>query len=376
MLVWAALIGMAVWARPEASAVGNWTVPPVAPVLQNPGFECGEGSQELVNPEGVSTFIPSGWQVAFLVGAPEVWSTRMKQVSRDTGQAECGETGRNVERIAGEDSLWMRSEDIINRGEAFDTVVHQTVDVVPYASYSFSGWMWSLCGNQDPSAPFTCIDGKYMGKSIGLDPYGGADPTAEGVVWSPENRESAPDAPGIKKLTVGVMALAPKLTVFARVSSPFQLPGNQAFLDDFFLIRSPLARFLALPPAVEGQTLLLTWEGYQSEDLEDVPGGEKYGLYYDVEMRYAGGGEWKRVAEDTQQESQEVVANCLAADYQFRIRANARQPDFGGLPFEGAWSPPVTVRFEAPAPEDAGTTTPFEGEFELFMPHVVTQKAC
>jgi hypothetical protein len=368
-VVWGLLVAAALWSgRGEVAAQGNWTVPPVAPVLNNPGFECGIDCRSERNPASRDSLVPAGWSIRYLQGSPDIWSTRKYVESRGGGW---------VERLDGDDSLFVRSEDIESTdkpGKPFDVVIYQRVPVTRYGSYTLTGWIWSICGTQDKTARFDCPDGHYIAKSIGIDPSGGTDPTAPSVIWSAENRKNSfrPDwtPEGIQKFGVGAMALEPALTVFVRVTSPFQFHGNLAFVDAFMLVRSPLAVFVNLPARVTGSRTTLTWDGHQSPDIAALA-NRNYQLWFDVQVRHGTKGEWRAVAGDQQARSAEFQARCLNTTYQFRVRAVARQPDRSSEIFPGAWSVPRPVYFARLA-QPAGAA----GEDKMFLPVVLQDGGC
>lgn len=350
-VVW--LVGCVVWAvgsMDVRAATDNWTVPSSPPVLLNPDFECEDGYTFGVNPKGAEVHVPNGWTLVFLEGSPDVASTRLRFArvcDRDDKRAF-------IERLNRYDSLVILSEDVDTPpvpGKPFDVLLYQKFTTLYGASYSLSGWMISLCGNK--SAPFDCPIGNVIIKRIGLDPLGGTDPDAESVVWVENSRNFVDEAGkrvGWQNMSVAATALTGQMTVFVRMTSPFQFHGNMGFVDAFSLIRAPLARLDPLPTRVVGNDLKLTWDALQSEDAAAVPGGT-YRLMVDLQARALPDGVWRDVAVGVMDASTlDFAARCVNQTYAFRIRARTEQSGGGVWPnqrYPGVWSTPQRVFFEA-----------------------------
>ncbi len=378
-LVW--IVGCAFWwwsGDPTATAsTYQWTVPPVAPQLMNPGFECSVGYTPGLNPDGDEILVPNGWTVIFLNGEPDVSSTRLFY----TGNCDPN-SPRFIERLGGIDSFLVRSEDIETPpepGKPFDIVIYQRQPATYGGAYSLSAWMTSKCGN---SNPVDCPSGNTIVKAIGIDPNGGIDPSSPAIEWI-ENRENL----RWQNLRTSVTALTPMITVFARMTSSFQFHGNLGFMDEFSLVRAPLSAMDALPNKVEeiGE-VVLTWFGQPSQDVKEIPAGN-YDLIFDVEARLIPRGTWEPILEGTTQQSTTFVAPCLDESYEFRVRAREEQPEdeegaFPNQRYQGVWSKTQTVLFTAPVP--VTTTVPITDTFMLspsiYLPLTVnaegTARAC
>lgn len=182
---------------------------PHAPDLANPGMECNQG----YHPQpGIRGLVPDGWTAVLLDGRPELNSTRTYFAG------SCGGSGF-IERIEGEDSLVMLSEDIETPplpGKPFDAVVYQRATVTPGVAYSLSAWMVSLCGGS--AMPNDCPPGVYMAKMLGIDPSGGTNPLAPGVVWIEDRRNFTESR--WANLRLGATAQSNAITLFARIRSP------------------------------------------------------------------------------------------------------------------------------------------------------------
>lgn len=360
-LLW--IVGCALWwwgGEPTASAAtDSWTVPPVAPVLINRNFECSDGFVARPALDGQEILVPVGWSLVISDGVPSVSSTRLFY------SKTCGDSTTFIERLEGRDSLLVRSQDIETLptpGKPFDVILYQQVGATYGGAYSLSGWMVTLCGSK--SKPFDCPEGNFIVKAIGIDPNGGTDPNAAGITWV-ENFANFVDADGERagwqNLYTSATALGNKITVFARMTSPFQWHGNLGFMDAFSLVRAPLSALEALPGRVAGSdTLEVKWSGRQSTDVENL--GGTYQLLFDLQVRPLPNGEWRDlVVGATDQGSISFRAPCLDTSYAFRVRARAEQPPappdgiFPNQRYPGVWSKPQEVFFVAPAP---ATVTP------------------
>jgi hypothetical protein len=346
VLVW--LVGCALWwwkGEPVATAQSDqWTIPTVPPVLPNPGFECSIGYYTTQNPKGGTVLVPNGWTAIFLNGSPDISSTRRFY----TG--ECNPNSqRFIEKLGGIDSFLVRSEDIESSaqpGKPFDVVIYYRSPATIGGEYSLSAWMTSKCGNANP---VDCPGGNYITKAIAIDPRGGTNPNAPGVLWVTDN-----DNLQWQNLYTSSRALNTTITIYARMTSPFQFHGNLGFMDEFSLIRAPLSDMNPLPAKVEeiGE-LLLSWFGKQSEDVQAIVAGN-YDLLFDVQTRALPKGAWRNIVTGAKTEQSYLFkAPCLDTRYEFRVRARAEQPDdeegaFPNQRYPGVWSKPQTVLFTAP----------------------------
>jgi hypothetical protein len=335
---------------PSRCAFASTTFPqnPIgAPMLINSGFECSAGTYLLNAPQGGQMRIHEGWTVAFLNGTPWLHSTSMQY-----NNGSCG-GGAHVEKIEGEDSLAIFAHDLEwtdQPGKPFDVALYQQVNVNAGVAYSLSAWMVSLCGGS--TMPNDCPDGYYMAKMLGVDPTGGVDPLAETVVWVEDRRNFVENGErvGWSNLRLAVTAKSSTITVFARVNSPFQWHGNHAFVDAFSLVEAPRAGFAPLPEEVEGDSVQIAWEGEQSEQIAQIPGGV-YELRFDSEVKIGEDGQWQPWLSDQPAGAATFTAQQAQIPHYFRIRARSEQmPGGSGKAwpnhrYPGDWSTPVAVTF-------------------------------
>ena len=290
--------------------------------------------------------------------------------------------GKEREKMDGRDSLTIRAQDIETLpapGKPFDVAIYQQVPAIEGGVYSLSGWLVSYCGGTF-SAPNDCPKGYYMSKQLGIDPTGGTDPLAKSVIWA-ENRENFIDATGNKvgwvNVRLAAVALAPTITVFARLLSPFQWHGDHGYIDILSLIRAPLVEFIGVPAKVQSQQVTLTWDKLQSPDVTQIPGGV-YELLFDVQARHMGDTTWQDTLVGAKNQSSTVfTARCSDTSYEFRIRARAEQPDVKNKAqpnqrYPGVWSAPLTVRFESIPGQQSG----LPGKYHLYLPVIMGVGHC
>jgi hypothetical protein len=338
LLLWS--LSPAARAEEEVSALTVGSSAEGAPVLVNPGMECSQG---YVTQPGINGSVPKGWTALLSSGQPRLNSTRIEFAG------SCGGSGF-IERLEGEDSLVFLSQNIEtppSPGKPFDAMVYQQVAVTAGTAYSLSGWMVSLCGGS--AIPNDCPQGYYIAKMLGIDPAGGTDPLAPGVIWVEDLRNFTESR--WVNLRLGTTARSGTLTVFARIRSPFRWHGAHAFVDAYSLVRAPAVHFVDLPATVQGMQVTIRWDGVQSPDIAAIPGGT-YRLLYDIQYRRGDAGAWTdwQAGQPAGQAPFTVSACPSSQAYQFRARARAEQPEgsSGAWPnhrYPGDWTSPASVLF-------------------------------
>jgi hypothetical protein len=304
---------------------------PSAPVLKNPGFECGDGYHD---EPGVGGMVANGWTGEILAGHPVMNSTQMWATYR------CNPSDMGWEKLEGHDSNIFLANgtrpDQDFDAPPFDVVLYQAVEVSERAEYSLSAWMSSLCGGS--STPSDCPAGAYIAKMAGLDAWGGTDPVAGTVQWTEDRRPHT--EVGWANLSLATTAETSKLTVFLRVNSPFHHHGNLAFADAVKLVRSPTSQFTKA--SAQGNNIALTWAGSLGEDIPLIP-ATNHKLSFELQVR-SGGGSWNPwlTGQGAGSETFAAPRSCRDQTYQFRVRAWAIQPDGqpGAFPnhhFMGVW---------------------------------------
>lgn len=293
-----------------------------APVLQNPGFECGDGYHD---EPGIHGMVANGWTGKILNGTPFMASTQM------WAKYSCDPNDMSWEKLEGHDSnIFMGAWAPYGEGfesPPFDVALYQPVDVSAGTEYSLSAWMTSLCGGS--AMPNTCPAGAYIAKMAGLDPTGGANPLGATVQWT-ENRRPHIEVPWAN-LSVATTAQTNKLTVFVRINSPFLHHENTAFADAVKLVRAPTSYFTSVRSVCNG--IAVSWNGNLGPDIPAIP-ETNHKLSFELQVR-KGGDDWQPWLSGQAAASAIFTppAQNWGQTHQFRIRAWGIQPD--GQP--GAW---------------------------------------
>ena len=158
----------------------------------------------------------------------------------------------------------------------YDAGIYQQVSGLTIGeTYGFQAGILQVYGST------TSITHNKMFRSVGIDPYGGADPTGPNVVWSPEEGLDVDwFYPG-----VGMQAMSSTMTVFIRVRSPHDSPQfeeNSVWADDTFLDIAPTT---SLTLTVDSPTLVsATWSGTPRPDF--------HLFAYEAQYRDAGAETW------------------------------------------------------------------------------------
>jgi hypothetical protein len=153
-----------------------------APMLQNPGFECGDGFHDQ---PGIPGMVPNGWTAKILTAPAKVLSTQLW-----AKLGGCDPNDMSWEKLEGYDSLILLPGEVLYNqyfdAPPYDVALWQTVNVTPNVDYSLSAWMTSLCGGS--SSPSSCPPGAYMAKMAALEPSGGQNPAASTLRWVEDRR--------------------------------------------------------------------------------------------------------------------------------------------------------------------------------------------
>ncbi len=295
-------------------------------LLQNGGFENGFRSQT-----GIAGVVPNNWRAVNEVGNPTY-------------------IDNTLERIEGAHSLQIKSQDIESTaqpGKPFTSDLYQSVSVISGTTYALSGLMVTFCGGTANPPSNDCSTGaKYIGKSVGLDPFGGIVPTDAKVVWSPEDRRDAREARWVH-LAVTATAHAPTMTVFARMNWPFQFHGAMGYMDGFQLSPAPVVTMTPHAPLQSSPTISFGWTSWTDPALRN---DGDYRLFYDVEASDVATSTWTTLISDNEALNSYNFVGQLGHSYAFHVRAVAHQPQdncttCAGVNhfFYGLYSGPITV---------------------------------
>jgi hypothetical protein len=169
-------------------------------------------------------------------------------------------------------------------------------------------------------------------------------------------------------------AMTPTITLFVRMTSPYQFHGNMGFMDAVSLVRAPLSALEEMPARIGGRSALrVAWYGEDSPDVKAM--GGTYVTLYDVQTRAVGRGEWRDLVVGASGRGEtQFVPRCEGVTYEFRVRARAEQPEGGGgvwpnQRYPGVWSKPVRVLVDAPPAPSVVPAQPTGPEF-LYIPAI------
>ena len=303
-----------------------------APVLQNPGFECGDGYHD---EPGIHGMVANGWTAKVLTGDPTMNSTQMWGTLGVCDPSEMG-----WEKLEGHDSnIFLASytrPDQDFDAPPFDLALYQPVQVTQGTEYSLSAWMTSLCGGS--ATPSDCPAGAYIAKMAGLDAFGGTDPLAGAVQWTEDQRPHTEVR--WTNLSTATTAQSSTLTVFLRINSPFHHHGNMAYADATKLVRAPTSQFTKI--SRQGDGIAVAWSGALGPDIPLIP-ATNHKLSFEVQVRVDDGA-WSPwlAGQSAGEQTFPAPDACRDDTYQFRVRAWGIQPDGqpGARPnhhFVGVW---------------------------------------
>jgi len=135
----------------------------------------------------------------------------------------------------GEDSPVPPSQQIWSDGGNFRVGIYQVVNnLTPGATYIAGvGWV-----------PYTSPNGTIM-RQVGIDPYGGTNPTSPTVIWGPEDWQFS----RFTNLEVRAVAQATSITMFIRVYNPVSHGADLVFIDGANLIQDTNVPIVPVLPA-------------------------------------------------------------------------------------------------------------------------------
>ncbi|MBI5880281.1 MAG: hypothetical protein HZB53_21735 [Chloroflexi bacterium] len=267
-----------------AYAAGLASLIPSANRLASAGLDEETG---YYNPPGVNGRIPNGWSVILENGNPTFFSSCEEK-------GDCSEFNGS-EKLSGTSSQYILSENSEPSGKPFKVDLYQTVLVTPGVPWSVSGFMLSFCGGTYTPPNNPCPQGYTIGKSIGLDPYGGTDPSAPTVIWTAEDGREAREA-GWVRLTNVVYARSPSMTVFLRMNWPHTWHGALGWMDEVRLVPAPTATMGYVAPLQGTNSFSVSAQGWRDSSFKTTG---QYKIYWDIEARDVLSSTWYRVLTDT-----------------------------------------------------------------------------
>ena len=126
------------------------------------------------------------------------------------------------------------AQEIFSGWLPFTAGIFQQVEVTPGLAYVAAiGW-----------APYASSDekgdrnqGQFIGRKVGIDPLGGADPTSPDIVWSPEVWDELGGV--FPQLRVSAVAQGGTITVFVRANNPHSHGNDKVWFDAVTLTVDP-----------------------------------------------------------------------------------------------------------------------------------------
>lgn len=207
----------------------------------------------------------------------------------------------------------------------FDGGVYQQINgVTPGKSYGFDIAMVTYW--RGPGYPDS--DGTMV-KQVGIDPFGGTDPTSSAIIWSePNDNDKA-----WVYMDVAATAQASTITVFAKVQAPENDSVNHTDLDMVYFDASHLdaAPTSALGVTNNGLTIEANWVGGAAAGWS-IKG-------FDVQYKAQTDSEWTTL-QSQGQNTQGSFNGQAGSSYQVRVRAWQRmsEPYNSEIDMPGVWA--------------------------------------
>jgi hypothetical protein len=202
----------------------------------------------------------------------------------------------------------------------FDAGVYQQVSgLTPGYAYKFFIKMTTYW--RGPGYPDT--DG-VMIKQVGIDPYGGIDPTSSNVIWSASNDNDK----FWEGLEVAATAEAGTMTVFAKVYAPENNSYNHTDLDMVYFEDASLGYLTVgattnLTATTSGTTVNLSWYS-----------GAAGVMGYEVQHKDMAGGDWMTLQDKTEVSTSGSFTG--ESGHTYAVRARTWQTD-GSNEVPGRW---------------------------------------
>lgn len=245
--------------------------------------------------------IASGWQPFYIASGTYAASENAKKLHW-MSSAQFGTTFGGLDyHIEGDraQNMWSSYE--------FDAGVYQQITgVTPGHAYGFDIAMvtyWRGPGYSDS-------DGKMV-KQVGLDPFGGTDPTSSNIVWSDID---ANDKAWIY-MDVAATAQADTITVFAKVQALENDSINHTDLDMVYFEAAHVAPvpITTLNAPANGTTVNLSWSGSSPAPAWSLKG-------YEVQVRSYPGGSWTTLQTKGSSGTSRSFIGQVGHTYTFRAR--------------------------------------------------------
>ncbi len=206
-------------------------------------------------------------------------------------------------------------------GHPFTAGIYQQIAVTPGKPYAAKAWMFSVYRTSASKTHDKII------KQVGIDPYGGTDPSSLNIVWG------EPNGRDVEYVDVRTAAIARSstITLFVRVTSLDDVypDWNAAWIDAVVLAQAPTVS-ASSPEFSDSTSFTVSWNNAQA-----APGGSLLGKY-DVQYKDGANGQWV-TWKSKKSSTQDTFVGQPGHTYYFRARAWQRyEPE--GIELYGAYS--------------------------------------
>ena len=283
-------------AEPDANLTSNWSVESWSSAY---GYHNGYPLQ-----------VASGWHRFSQSGTGPRF---MKDTEYANLFGDLGAIDRHIEGSYSQ-NLWL--------GHPFTAGIYQQVSVESDTPYAAKSWMLSVYRT---SASQTH---DKMWKQVGIDPYGGTDPSSSNVIWGEANGRDV----SYVDVRAAAVSRSSTITLFARVVSDEDVypDWNAAWMDAIVLAEAPTVS--ASSPAYSASpTFTVSWNNAQA-----APGGDLTGQY-DVQYKDGVDGEWLSWKNKKSSTQDVFPYGAIGHTYCFRARA-WQEYDPEGIELHGAYS--------------------------------------
>jgi hypothetical protein len=118
------------------------------------------------------------------------------------------------------------AQEIFSAWLPYTAGIYQQVQVTPGVAY-VAAIGWAAYASYDNEGRRN--SGSFIGRKVGIDPFGGTDYTSPSIVWSPEVWDETGGV--FPQLRVSAVAQAPTITVFVRAHNPQSHGNDKVWFD-------------------------------------------------------------------------------------------------------------------------------------------------
>jgi hypothetical protein len=139
------------------------------------------------------------------------------------------------------------AQEIFSAWLPYTAGIYQQVEVTPGVAY-VAAIGWAAYASYDNEGRRN--SGSFIGRKVGIDPFGGTDPTSPSIAWSPEVWDELGGV--FPQLRISAVAQAPTITVFVRAHNPQSHGNDKVWFDAVPLTvdpNQPTATPTPIPPS-------------------------------------------------------------------------------------------------------------------------------